>query len=107
MKARAQRRPAHAAATTERTRRTGLRQPSLPSARWRSLRRAAAQNAHIANQSITDEQHAGDSNDRPRDKNGPHRQFRYLGQLVPAEARELNAPPDKHQRKNQHESMGY
>src|SRR4051794_41653554 len=75
-KAPVKRRRNRAATTAEKPRRTGWPQPTPPSARWRSLRLAAAQDAHISDESLTDEQHAGHSNDRPGDKNRPHRQFR-------------------------------
>ena len=93
----------HAQRSAERrSRRRGSRRPIRPRARRPVMRRAGrtAMRGSLRPR-LAEEQQPGEPGDRPGHEDDAHRQLGELRGLVPAEAHELDAPPDEHQREHE------
>src|SRR5262249_8806166 len=103
MPARAQTRPARAARSGQKMRRTASARHDPVTSRAGSSRPLSDKNANVVEEDFTEEDNPGHAGERPSDEDERHRQFCKFGFLIPAEFDEFDAPIDEHQRKNQHE----
>src|SRR5947207_1368244 len=103
MPARAQRRPAPAARSGRKTRRTASARRGPATSQAGSSGPLSGKDANVVEEDLAEEDDPGPASERPRDENEGHWQFGKLGFLIPAEFDKLDSPIDEHQRENQDE----